>query len=148
MKALVRAYLAEIGRKGGTRSRRTLTAEQARAMVAKREANRAPRRFERLGDDWHLRDAPGYDIVRDGLTDIANGRESVNSLLVAIAAPKLRFLGIEVPPQQKGAEERLFDLLELEHGDAAHGRYNAWIRRMVSFSRAVAVAKRAHAGTR
>ncbi len=35
-----RRYLAEIGRRGGMRSRRTLTPEQARAMVAAREARR------------------------------------------------------------------------------------------------------------
>jgi hypothetical protein len=37
----IRAYLASIGRKGGARSRRTLTAGQARAMV------------ERHGDAGH-----------------------------------------------------------------------------------------------
>lgn len=38
-------YLAEIGRKGGQRSRRKLGAEQARAMVRVREARRAYREF-------------------------------------------------------------------------------------------------------
>jgi hypothetical protein len=41
----VRAYLAEIGRRGGGRSRRALDAETARAMVRVREARRAYRRF-------------------------------------------------------------------------------------------------------
>jgi general stress protein YciG len=40
-----RKYLAEIGRKGGQRSRRRLEAEQARTMVRVREARRAYRRF-------------------------------------------------------------------------------------------------------
>jgi hypothetical protein len=41
----VRAYLAEIGRRGGRKSRRALDSETARAMVLVREARRAYRRF-------------------------------------------------------------------------------------------------------
>ena len=41
----VRAYLAEIGRRGGRKSRRTLTPDEARAMVRVREARRAYRHF-------------------------------------------------------------------------------------------------------
>ncbi|HEX5044746.1 MAG TPA: hypothetical protein VFV75_17740 [Candidatus Polarisedimenticolaceae bacterium] len=45
MKPTVRAYLAEIGRRGGRKSRRSLAGETARAMVRVREARRAYRRF-------------------------------------------------------------------------------------------------------
>ncbi|MBD3220312.1 hypothetical protein GF314_03640 [bacterium] len=45
MDSRTRKYLAEIGRKGGRRSRRQLDAEQARTMVRVREARRAYRRF-------------------------------------------------------------------------------------------------------
>ena len=41
----VRSYLAEIGRRGGRKSRRTLDSETARTMVRIREARRAYRRF-------------------------------------------------------------------------------------------------------
>ena len=41
----VRTYLAEIGRRGGRKSRRELDTETARAMVRVREARRAYRRF-------------------------------------------------------------------------------------------------------
>ena len=41
----IQRYLAEIGRKGGQSSRRTLDPQTARAMVALREARRAYRRF-------------------------------------------------------------------------------------------------------
>jgi len=41
----VRAYLAEIGRRGGRRSRRVLSPETARRMVQLREARRAFTRF-------------------------------------------------------------------------------------------------------
>lgn len=41
----IRKYLAEIGRKGGKKSRRHLDADQARAMVRIREARRAYRDY-------------------------------------------------------------------------------------------------------
>jgi hypothetical protein len=39
-KSEIKKYLAKIGAKGGSKSRRTLTPEQARAMVAAREKKR------------------------------------------------------------------------------------------------------------
>jgi hypothetical protein len=45
MRREVREYLAEIGRRGGRKSRRSLDAETARGMVRLREARRAYRRF-------------------------------------------------------------------------------------------------------
>lgn len=44
----VRAYLAEIGSKGGRRSKRALATEQSRAMIRVREARRAFKRFRAL----------------------------------------------------------------------------------------------------
>jgi hypothetical protein len=41
----VRSYLAEIGRRGGRKSRRQLAPDTARAMVRVREARRAFRRW-------------------------------------------------------------------------------------------------------
>lgn len=41
----IRRYLAEIGSRGGRKSRRTLDPETARTMVRVREARRAFRRF-------------------------------------------------------------------------------------------------------
>lgn len=45
MDRTVKAYLAEIGRRGGLKSRRRLDPEDARSMVRLREARRAFRRF-------------------------------------------------------------------------------------------------------
>ena len=45
MDRAVRAYLAEIGRRGGRKSRRRLDPDEARGMVRLREARRAFRRF-------------------------------------------------------------------------------------------------------
>ena len=44
----VSEYLARIGRKGGAKSRRVLSSEDARNMVRVREARRAFRRFHAL----------------------------------------------------------------------------------------------------
>ena len=49
----VRAYLAEIGRRGGITSRRDLTKSHARQMVAIREMKRAALRE---GKSWQPRD--------------------------------------------------------------------------------------------
>ena len=45
MEPKVKAYLAEIGRRGGKKSRRALAPETARSMVRLREARRVYRRF-------------------------------------------------------------------------------------------------------
>jgi len=45
MQKSIRAYLSEIGRRGGQKSRRKLDPEAARAMVRVREARRVYRRF-------------------------------------------------------------------------------------------------------
>ena len=50
----VSAYLAEIGRKGGVKSRRSLSPDQARNMVRIREAQRAFHRFY-AQCFWYLR---------------------------------------------------------------------------------------------
>ena len=60
----VREYLAEIGRKGGAKSRRRLSSEAARDMVRVREARRAFRRFYGRCF-WHLR-----EDLEVGLEDI------------------------------------------------------------------------------
>lgn len=42
-------------------------------------------------------DLPGHELASEGLLDLAAGRESPSSLLVAMAAPRLRALGFDVP---------------------------------------------------
>jgi hypothetical protein len=84
------------------------------------------------------RDLPGADLVGRGLEDLGAGAETTEALLVSIGASRLRSLGFEVPAPIPGAERKLYDRLALEHGDAAHSRYNALVRRLVSFERAAA----------
>jgi hypothetical protein len=82
-------------------------------------------------------DLPGHELVSRGLADLSAGRESEASLLVQMAAPRLRALGLEVPHSRSGGSpsHRLYELLS-EGGGGAHSRYNALVARMVSFARA------------
>lgn len=81
---------------------------------------------------------PGADLIREGLRDLANGVESVPALLVLVGAPRLRDLGLDIASTiaSEPPEHRLYDLLALDDPDEAHSRYNALIRRLVSFERA------------
>jgi hypothetical protein len=81
-------------------------------------------------------DLPGGDLVGEGLRDLRAGRETVAGVLVAIGAPRLRQLGIDVP-DVPSPEHRLYDLLARTEVDSAHSRYNALIRRLCSFERAL-----------
>jgi hypothetical protein len=79
---------------------------------------------------------PGQEIIDKGIADLIADRETVESLLVSIGSPRLGRVGIEVPENIIGdAEHRLYWMLNDEFGDAAHSRYNALIRRLVSFER-------------
>jgi len=80
---------------------------------------------------------PGADLVLQGLDDLRNDRVTVESLLVSIGAPRLRLSGVEVPEPLDDPEHRLYALLAAEDSDSAHGRYNALVRRLVSFERAL-----------
>jgi hypothetical protein len=82
-------------------------------------------------------DLPGGDLVEAGLQDLVAGTLSPPGLLVASFAPRLARLGIAVPEHDiDEPEHRLYELLAREDPDAAHSRYNALVRRMVSFARA------------
>lgn len=80
---------------------------------------------------------PGGDIVESGLRDLASARDSEASDLVLIGAPRLRRLGFDVSLDRAvGAEHRLYLRLAAANPRTAHSRYNALIRRLVSFERA------------
>lgn len=84
---------------------------------------------------------PGQEILDSGLVALAEGRETVEALCLAIGAPRLRELGVELPADLPPCpEDRLYRLLAEQDSDAAHSRYNALIRRLVSLERALACA--------
>jgi hypothetical protein len=86
---------------------------------------------------------PGGDLIDAGLHDLHGGRETIAALLVAIGAPRLRQLGLELPDRLPvNPEHRLYDLLAEEGADSAHSRYNSLIKRLVSFERAAECVKK------
>jgi hypothetical protein len=88
------------------------------------------------------RSLPGEDLIESGLQDLQSRRETIKALLVAIGAPRLRLIGINLPDNlPKNPEHRLYDLLSESDPDSAHSRYNALIRKLVSFERAAECVK-------
>jgi len=76
--------------------------------------------------------------VDQGIRDLRARSETLEALLVSIGSPRLRMLGIDVPTPFAQPEHRLYELLAADDADAAHSRYNALIRRLVSYERAAA----------
>lgn len=85
---------------------------------------------------------PADDLIAQGLRDLSDGDETIAALLVAIGSPRLRRLGLEMPNNlPANPEHRLYDLLSKTNQKSAHSRYNAFIRRLVSYERAAECVK-------
>ncbi len=84
-----------------------------------------------------LEGLPGGDLVAKGLQDLARSGETDESLLVSIAAPRLRALGVLVAAPLADPEHRLYERLAREDPDSAHSRYNALLRRLTGFESAL-----------
>ncbi len=84
-------------------------------------------------------DLPGFDLISKGMDDLAQGFfQSGEALLVAIGSPRLKELGFKLPYNfPELPEHDLYALLGEEFGNSAHSQYNALIRRLVSFERAL-----------
>jgi len=78
---------------------------------------------------------PGAELVERGIGDLARGEESTESLLVSIGARRLETIGHTLATPIPSPEHRLYGRLAVEDADAAHSRYNALIRRLVSYER-------------
>jgi hypothetical protein len=82
---------------------------------------------------------PGEDLVREGLADLQAGRCTVPACLVAIGLPRMRRAGLvrhEPAVVPSDAELQLYRMLRQAGGDA-FSRYNALVRRLVSFEQAL-----------
>lgn len=90
---------------------------------------------------------PGGELILTGCDDLARGMETVPALLVSIGAPRLRRLGYDVRRAFPDPERRLYELLARSEGASAHRRYNALVRRLVSFERAAETMRPPHALT-
>ena len=85
-------------------------------------------------------DLPGADLVAAGIAALRRGETTVEALLVAVGAPRLRAAGVHVPsppPLDHSPEISLYLAIGESHPEDAHSRYNALIRRLVSFERAL-----------
>lgn len=83
---------------------------------------------------------PGEELFQLGLADLSRNEMTDSALLVLIAAPRLKRLGITIPDQplpRQPREHELYARLEARLGDGAHSHYNSLIRRIVSFARAL-----------
>jgi hypothetical protein len=81
-------------------------------------------------------DFPGHELVEKGLSDLRHGTTSAESLLVALAAPRLRRLGLAVPPKADlppDPELSLYRFLLRAFPEDAYSRYNALLRRLISY---------------
>ena len=79
---------------------------------------------------------PGEALVDQGLADLAQDRVTDCSLLVLIAAPRLKRLGIRIVERAfpKPYEHALYDRLNERLGAAAHSYYNGLLRRIASYA--------------
>jgi hypothetical protein len=143
----VREQFRRHGRAGGRARSARLSAGARRAIAHRAAAARWIRArfgaasFEELG-------LPGGEIVDAGLADLAAGRVTAPSLLVSLAAPRLRREGIPVSRALEDPEERLYALLSEKDGDLAHARYGAHLRQIASFADACRTARTGKKGRR
>jgi hypothetical protein len=81
--------------------------------------------------DEGWKNLPGTEIVLAGLSDLENGRKSVNASAVQCAAPRLRRAGLNAPSAEGEipAVHELYRQLSSELGDGAHARCNAILSR-------------------
>lgn len=84
----------------------------------------------------NIENLPGTEIIKKGLNDLERNDETIESLLVSIASPRLIRLGFKITNPYSDAERKLYHKLELLNPNNAHSQYNALIRRIISFSRA------------
>ena len=142
---LPRAVLArfrEHGKAGGHARARRMPPENRKA-VARLAARRRWTR-ERFGhESFAALGLPGGEILDAGLADLDRQAETVESLLVSIAEPRLRREGVPMSRDVlTDPEERLYRSLERSAGDLAHARYSAYLRQAAAFCDACRTARR------
>jgi hypothetical protein len=128
------------GRKGGQARAKGL-APSERSAAARRAAVARWIRHRFGASDFASLGLPGGDLIDRGLGDLADGVSSKESLLVSLAAPRLKREGVPVGRVEANPDERLYDLLQTSEGDLAHFRYNALRQQVVSFANACHLAR-------
>ena len=139
--ATVRDRFRTYGQAGG-RARAARMSSEARRTVARKAAIRRWTRVRVGSPSLGALGLPGGDLIDAGLDALAAGEHSVESLLVSLAAPRLRREGVPVSgPSIPDADLRLYRLLERTSGDLAHARYLAYLRQVVSFADSCSAAR-------
>ena len=130
----VRERFRAYGRDGG-RARAASMSPKARKMVARQAAVRRWIRARFGAPGFQALGLPGGDTIDAGLDALAAGEESIESLLVSLAAPRLKREGVPLPHDVfADADVRLYRLLERTAGNLAHARYLAYLRQAASFA--------------
>ena len=83
---------------------------------------------------------PGADLVSAGIEALRRGEATIEALLVMTGTRRMRAAGLDVPrglPLAQFPEHALYKAIAADHPDDAHSRYNALIRRLVSFEHAL-----------
>lgn len=83
---------------------------------------------------------PGADLIDTGIEDLRRGKFTIEALLVAVGAPRLRAAGLSVPEASGWPpvpEHALYEAIGRSGVANSHSRYNSLIRRLVSFERAL-----------
>lgn len=87
-----------------------------------------------------LDDLPGASDVMKGLSDVRSGQRSIEALLVGIAEPRFRALGLWEPAWPSlgsGLEIELYRALGNSAEPDPYSAYNARLRELSSFIRAL-----------
>ncbi len=93
-----------------------------------------------IPSDAMLENLPGAKIVERGIADLAAGLETEASLLVLVAAPRLRKLDLKIinnSNSKRPYEHALYGLIEQSRGSGAFSYYLSLIRKIISFARAL-----------
>lgn len=86
---------------------------------------------------------PGSDLVAAGIAALESGEQTVEAALVALGAPRLRAIGLDIPTSADAIAEpnlALYSAVCEAGGD--HFRYNALLASLLSFSQAAEWAQR------
>lgn len=130
----VRRRFQAHGRRGG-RTRAERLSPEARRAIARGAALRRWIRVRFGGPRFAALGLPGGDMIDSGLDALLSGRETIESLAVSLAAPRLEREGVPVPkPVIPDADRLLYRLLEAKNADLAHARYLAVLRQVASFA--------------